>query len=375
MAYRRRQGMLRTSTFKEEIHNNNNNNNNLDENGTINNNDLLNSHNHSTLSSSFSFTPTSSSSSSSSSSLAAQAIKASASRHDPSLSFSFSTPSDHQRSKSFDTYGEVLGKGDPKNGFWGVLAQKAKEILEDEISSPPQNDIVLDKLKSYSFKTFTPNVLPLDGRTSVENKNEMEVKEDQGWQQQQQAKSQTIHETQLKASRDVAMATAAKAKLLLRELKTVKADLAFAKARSAQLEEENKLLRDREGREKGQNRADDDLIRLQLETLLGEKARLANENETYSRENRFLREIVEYHQLTMQDVVYLDEGTEEVTELYPIHDARIMSMSTTRSSSPLGNGKYIFPIPQEVDENEDYNYKNTRSEDEAPPICDDNHAK
>ena len=56
------------------------------------------------------------------------------------------------------------------------------------------------------------------------------------------------------------MATAAKAKLLLRELKTVKADLAFAKARCAQLEEENKLLRDREGSEKGQSREDDDLV-------------------------------------------------------------------------------------------------------------------
>lgn len=56
------------------------------------------------------------------------------------------------------------------------------------------------------------------------------------------------------------MATAAKAKLLLRELKTVKADLAFAKARCAQLEEENKLLRDREGRETGHDGADDDLV-------------------------------------------------------------------------------------------------------------------
>lgn len=58
------------------------------------------------------------------------------------------------------------------------------------------------------------------------------------------------------------MATAAKAKLLLRELKTVKADLAFSKARCAQLEEENKILRDREGSEKGENvnRADDDLV-------------------------------------------------------------------------------------------------------------------
>lgn len=54
------------------------------------------------------------------------------------------------------------------------------------------------------------------------------------------------------------MATAAKAKLLLRELKTVKADLAFAKERCAQLEEENKRLR--ESREKGSNPADDDLV-------------------------------------------------------------------------------------------------------------------
>lgn len=48
-----------------------------------------------------------------------------------------------------------------------------------------------------------------------------------------------------------------------------------------------------------------------------EKARLAHENSVFSRENRFLREVVEYHQLTMQDVVYLDEGIEEVTEVYP----------------------------------------------------------
>ncbi|XP_061987753.1 uncharacterized protein LOC133706273 [Populus nigra] len=142
------------------------------------------------------------------------------------------------------------------------------------------------------------------------------------WQQpqmetsRQQPQKETDQELQLKASRDVAMAMAAKAKLLLRELKTVKADFAFAKERCAQLEEENKILR--ENRQRGENLEDDDLIRLQLETLLAEKARLAHENSVYARENRFLREVVEYHQLTMQDVVYLDEGTEEVTEVYPI---------------------------------------------------------
>lgn len=54
------------------------------------------------------------------------------------------------------------------------------------------------------------------------------------------------------------MATAAKAKLLLRELKTIKADLAFAKLRCSQLEEENKILR--ENRDKGDHREDDDLV-------------------------------------------------------------------------------------------------------------------
>ncbi|XP_062165772.1 uncharacterized protein LOC133872306 isoform X2 [Alnus glutinosa] len=179
------------------------------------------------------------------------------------------------------------------------------------------------------------------------------------WQDPTQPKIQTNHETQLKASRDVAMATAAKAKLLLRELKTIKADLAFAKERCAQLEDENKLLR--ENREKGDNRADDDLIRLQLETLLAEKSRLANENSIYARENRFLREIVEYHQLTMQDVVYIDEGIEEVTEVYPISIPgvpRMLSISPpSPTSPPLPSEippsvsppeiKEIFPVPQE----------------------------
>ncbi|CAI8605493.1 unnamed protein product [Vicia faba] len=111
-----------------------------------------------------------------------------------------------------------------------------------------------------------------DGRTMVESKtadlrSQIRRKGDTNqassirnpWQQSDQTQSHSNHETQLKQSRDVALATAAKAKLLLRELKTVKADLAFAKARCAQLEEENKLLREREGSDKGLIRDDDDL--------------------------------------------------------------------------------------------------------------------
>ena len=76
-------------------------------------------------------------------------------------------------------------------------------------------------------------------------------------------------------------------------------------------------------------------IRLQLETLLGEKARLAHENSVYARENRFLREIVEYHQLTMQDVVYLDEGIEEVTEVYPPVQVQPPPLPLEPSSLPV----------------------------------------
>lgn len=113
-------------------------------------------------------------------------------------------------------------------------------------------------------------------------------------------------DTQLKASRDVAMAMATKAKLLLRELKGVKTDLAFTKARCTQLEEENKRLR--ESIDKGSRHEEDDLVRLQLEALLTEKARLAQENAAYARENQFLHEVVQYHQLKLRNIGFPDES-------------------------------------------------------------------
>lgn len=140
------------------------------------------------------------------------------------------------------------------------------------------------------------------------------------------------------------MAMAAKTKLLLRELKTVKADLAFAKERCAQLEEENRILR--ESLEKGDNPEDDELIRLQLETLLTEKARLAQENTFYARENRFLREIVEYHQLTMQDVVYLNERKEEITEVYPPRVPSLTNLDMLDTMPPLSSS--LHPHSPEI---------------------------
>lgn len=142
---------------------------------------------------------------------------------------------------------------------------------------------------------------------------------------------------------------AAKAKLVLRELKTVKADLAFAKQRCSQLEEENKMLR--ETKQKGvKTEEDDDLIRMQLEALLAEKSRLAQENSMYARENRFLREIVDFHQFTGHDVVsFRDSETKDnkpegrsysyAENMFPVVDAYLdqeeVSPVPSRSESPI----------------------------------------
>ncbi|KAJ9185529.1 hypothetical protein P3X46_005155 [Hevea brasiliensis] len=422
MAYRRRQGITRASTFKEEI--------NRSPEDDSNNNDIKSSN---MLKTSHTFT--------SSSSLAAQAIRASATHRESSLSSAYAGDSFPQRSKVFDAYEDSSARSDSK-GFWGVLARKAKAILEEDNKSSqletPERSRFQMPDTSVGGQSQQSNLTPdrkmdnprlrkgLDkitsslnqigdtfekafeeGRTIVENKTADIIQEtrklqirrkgsslveqnqasgaNSSWQQPMmqpnQPQNQMNHENQLKASRDVAMATAAKAKLLLRELKTVKADLAFAKQRCSQLEEENKILR--ESREKGGNPADDDLIRLQLETLLAEKARLAHENSIFARENRFLREIVEYHQLTMQDVVYLDEGSEEVTEVYPI--AKMLSISPpspvspplpseiTASASPPAT-KEIFPVPNLPQEMQEAS-GNDASPSSVTPVVEEEDAK
>ncbi|KAL0347602.1 UNVERIFIED_CONTAM: hypothetical protein Scaly_1776200 [Sesamum calycinum] len=337
MAYRRRHHVLgRSATFKEEI-----------------------------------YQPPEDADTSASSSLAAQAIRASAAHRDSSLSSAYAYP-------AFREYSMDDGSSNEEGSFWGVLARKAKAILEEDYQ-PQQSEYItqptpdmfsssrieqaelskamdnptlrkgLDALTSSMNRIGDTIGSALEeGRTIVENKTADFIQETRRLQIRRkgmypaesgvngpwtQTQYQTSRDDQLKASRDVAMATAAKAKLLLRELKTVKADLAFAKQRCSQLEDENRILR--EAREKGVNPADDDMIRLQLETLLAEKARLAHDNSVYARENRFLREIVEYHQLTMQDVVYLDEGIEEVTEVYPVPAvSRTLSVSPPSPMSP-----------------------------------------
>ncbi|KAK2976285.1 hypothetical protein RJ640_019768 [Escallonia rubra] len=104
----------------------------------------------------------------------------------------------------------------------------------------------------------------------------------------------------LKKAKNLAMSMAKQASSLARELKSIKSDLCFTQERCALLEEENRRLRD--GFAKEMRPEEDDLVRLQLEALLAEKSRLANENANLTRENQCLHQLVEYHQLTSQDL-------------------------------------------------------------------------
>lgn len=310
---------------------------------------------------------------------------ASASRESLRIHRHHSSNSDSTQQKYFTPNGSSSLKDtvESKQGFWSALAKKAKSALLEDGSpvqypeSQARNGSHVQQARAHiqasiperqqqtdapafqkgidaitSSLTFIGGSIgnALEGGLNIveskasdiisDTRRSMKKTADPGKavDRQRQCKKapnvETNQETQLKASRDVAMAMAAKVKLLLRELKTYKADLAFAKERCTQLEEENKVLR--ESLEKGDRPDEDDLIRLQLETLLAEKSRLAQENASYARENRFLREIVEYHQMTMQDVVHFDE-MQEVTEigLDPDSETQIEMLPLEKSISSM----------------------------------------
>ncbi|KVI11461.1 hypothetical protein Ccrd_010122 [Cynara cardunculus var. scolymus] len=313
MAYRRRQGFAKDLTLREEIAIRNPNSNRPNdpsspaEDGSI----------------------SSSNPAAATQSLAAQAIRASSAHRDSSLSSAYgqsaisprqakSNParSSYKSSVKDDStrydYASMKNLDEPKRGFWGALARKARAIIEDDdvaqqYETPERRRQQMSDTEAKG-QYSSPYQLP-ENRQKADNP---------ALQKGIDAIASSLNYIggTIGNALEVSMAMAAKAKVLLRELKTVKADLAFAKERCAQLEEENRVLRET-GRD-GDRPEDDDLIRLQLESLLAEKARLAQENSVYARENRFLREIVEYHQLTMQDVVYIDESKEEVSEVYPV---------------------------------------------------------
>ncbi|KAG2607502.1 uncharacterized protein LOC120671302 [Panicum virgatum] len=313
-----------------------------------------------------------------------------------------------QASASSYSYTSFESINEPKLGLWGTLARKAKGILDEDGFAHKFEDLRKEQThrntssstgdqapqSRWSFENhwktgdaasrirpeaLSASVNQLSGRirnafeeglTIVDSKTSSIIEETKKIQIRRkptgsssyvpssvadtfgspndsfnQAES-AAQDTQLKSSRDVANAMAAKAKLLLRELKSVKADLAFAKQRCAQLEEENKMLR--ETKQKGRKtEEDDDLILVQLETLLAEKSRLAQENSTYARENRFLREIVDFHQFATHDVVSLDDGDmedDDPEEDSNVLDAENMLLPVVEENSG-DDEELISPVP------------------------------
>ncbi|XXG42865.1 hypothetical protein AAC387_Pa01g3038 [Persea americana] len=323
MAYRRRQSISRASTFKEDVCSTSNDfNPKISRVSTFFKDDYRSNRDDDS--------PSPSSSSSSSplySSLAAQATRASSARRGSPLSAHSESAYRESNRQRFDSaqqsYRSPETESHRKAG--SPRLQKGLDAITYRLNSI--GDTIGNALEEGRtiVETRTADIISETRKLHIRRKGSGPDDQNQdtnGSSPWRPSQNQADQETQLKASRDVAMAMAAKAKLLLRELKTMKADLAFAKERCAQLEEENKVLR--ECHEKGVSPEEDDLIRLQLETLLAEKSRLANENSIYARENRFLREVVEYHQLTMQDVIYVDEGIEAVTEVYPIPSTEVI---------------------------------------------------
>lgn len=108
---------------------------------------------------------------------------------------------------------------------------------------------------------------------------------------------------------------------------------------------------------------------------MAEKARLAHENSIFARENRFLREIVEYHQLTMQDVVYLHEGSEEETEVYSSTGMLFISplspSEITASASPPA-AKKISPVPNLPQETQEASGNDVTQRSDTPVIEEEN---
>uniref|UniRef100_A0A453AGG1 Uncharacterized protein n=2 Tax=Aegilops tauschii TaxID=37682 RepID=A0A453AGG1_AEGTS len=146
------------------------------------------------------------------------------------------------------------------------------------------------------------------------------------------ASAEVAQSTNLKRARSLAVSMAGRAANLARELTTIKSELRFMQERCGLLEEENRRLRDGYD-DGGAAPEEDDLVRLQLEALLAEKSRLAQENANLARENQSLVQLVEYHQLTAQE-----EEEEELEDhlLTASYEEAVMQGMRLDFSSPLG---------------------------------------
>ncbi|KVH94394.1 hypothetical protein Ccrd_003545 [Cynara cardunculus var. scolymus] len=186
---------------------------------------------------------------------------------------------------------------------------RSKRLKEDSLLLLRGFDSVASSLSQLSNN--------LDNALQNSSKDEDEVEDDQNLESNKRGLKRKMESEEasdenqrefgkLNRAKNIAISMAKKAGFLAREVKLMKSDLCFIQERCSILEEENRRLRD--GFVKGVPPEEDDLVRLQLEALLAEKSRLANDNANLTRENQCLRQLVEYHQLTSR------QEEEEVVE-------------------------------------------------------------
>ncbi|KAE8721394.1 Detected protein of unknown function [Hibiscus syriacus] len=171
-----------------------------------------------------------------------------------------------------------------------------------ELAKPPTlSDIFHSNLKNSEPKEEDPKPKGLEEEIKLGVKRKFDHNESSDDNDSQKKNEQSPKNYKMmKKAKNLAISMATKAASLARELKFIKNDLCFMQERCGLLEEENRRLRD--GFIKGIRPEEDDLVRLQLEALLAEKSRLANENANLVRENQCLQQLVEYHQMTSQDL-------------------------------------------------------------------------
>ncbi|XP_010422534.1 PREDICTED: FK506-binding protein 5-like [Camelina sativa] len=213
------------------------------------------------------------------------------------------TTGESERSKRFKNDSMLLLKGfDSVSHTLSLLSSNLDNALQGvrELAKPPTlSEILHSNLKADQIQRQQKEEEEEEEEskgTKRKHESDVEEKDDSSNEEEKRPKDRKI----MKRAKNIAISMAAKANSLARELKSIKSDLSFIQERCGLLEEENKRLRD--GFVKGVRPEEDDLVRLQLEVLLTEKARLASENANLVRENQCLNQMVEYHQITSQDL-------------------------------------------------------------------------
>ncbi|KAL0712142.1 hypothetical protein Bca4012_019120 [Brassica carinata] len=213
------------------------------------------------------------------------------------------TVGESERSKRLKNDSMLLLKGfDSVSHTLSQLSSNLDNALQGvrELAKPPTlSEILHSNLKADQMQQQQREEEEEEEETKGKKRkhdSDAELKEGSSDEDEKRPKERKI----MKRAKNIAISMAAKANSLARELKSIKSDLSFIQERCGLLEEENKRLRD--GFVKSVRPEEDDLVRLQLEVLLTEKARLANENANLVRENQCLHQMVEYHQITSEDL-------------------------------------------------------------------------